>query len=274
MIVPACVTAPELALPICKVPAVIFARLVTANEPAPPLMPIAVPAPLGMSETVPLPALMVPDVFRFTFAAVMEILPLFVEEIESPFGTLTTPVPAVLIVTPLKPTMFPPAILSDSLAEFSVSCRLPALELLGLRVTVLPPPLALSVMPILPLAVAVSAVALVFETRTAPVPPATVRLAVLRSPPVELTPPLPLRLMEVGATIPVDEKLIVPPVELRLMFAALKFEPAESVRLFVAVTFTCPVPACVAWTAAPKAMPPFVAVRLTVLTAIMVAPAF
>ena len=74
--------------------------------------------------------------------------------------------------------------------------------------------------------------------------------------------------------MPVVEKFTAPAVESRLILAAVIVLRIPSLSVLEAVTFTCPVPGAVAEVAAPNAMPPLPAVKLTVFMAVIGAPAF
>ena len=173
-------------MPICKVPAVMFASVV-AGIAKPALVALKlmdVPATLGIRETIAFPALMAPLLLVLTEAAVNEML-LFVVEMASPLGILIVPLPLVLRVTPVAPKRLL-ARLSDSLAPLRASCTEPAVEL-PVKLSV--PLLSLSMILMLPAAVALSILAFVLgETVMPPVPPFNVTVGALSAPPVELTP--------------------------------------------------------------------------------------
>ncbi len=169
--------------------------------------------------------------------------------------------------------IIPPTV-SDSAAPVRVSCSLPALELLAFRVTMPVPPVAESKMVMSLAAVAVIDVALVLETEAAPLPPLTVSAAVLRSPPVDDTPVLPSSTIDVAAVSPAVLRLILAAVDLRLMLLAVILPSPVSVIAADDVTETSPVPAAVAFVAAPSDTAPLPAVRNTLLTPVIVAPAF
>lgn len=173
---------------------------------------------------------------------------------------------ARVIVEPVRA----PATARDSL-PVSVTCRVPVVELLPCSVTV--PPAALSLIVTAPLALAVSALAFVLETRTGPLPPlrlsappAPVRLS---KPAEELTPVLPLSVMDVLAVRP-SVRLILLFVELRLMFGATMLLRPASVMPLKELMDTEPVPAVVAVVANPRLTDPAVELSDMVLRAVSV----
>ncbi len=90
-------------LPITNVPAVIAARsdAATVIVPAPPATVIDL-LPLGVMETVPVPAFTVPE--NVTSLAVI-VIAVFVDDIDVAPALVTLPVPFVVRLTPFAPKM-------------------------------------------------------------------------------------------------------------------------------------------------------------------------
>lgn len=87
--------------PIARVPAVIadMSDVETVKVPAPPATVMNL-SPLGMRETVPVPASIVPE--NETSLAVIVMAEL-VEKVDVETALVTLPVPSVVIVTPVAP---------------------------------------------------------------------------------------------------------------------------------------------------------------------------
>lgn len=91
-------------VPTMRVAAVMAARSVAATEKVPPAAPTEIDlAPFGISDTVPLPAAMLPE--KVTSLAVIVTAELVVEMDVEP-ALVTLPVPSVVIVTPVVPVAF------------------------------------------------------------------------------------------------------------------------------------------------------------------------
>lgn len=130
-----------LRLPITSEPAVtaLMSAVVTVNVPAPPATVIDL-EPFGMSETVPFPALTVPE--KATSLAVIVIAE-FVLDIEVETAFVTLPVPSVVIVTPVEPVTS--AFIVTAPLEPEDVCRVKALPKSTCELVIEPLPVRLSV---------------------------------------------------------------------------------------------------------------------------------
>ena len=118
-----------------------------------------------------------------------------------------------------------PATFNDSPAPVNVTCRVLFVELLAFSVTVLLPPIAVSVITVFPLALVLNVVAFVAEMFTVPVLDKIVREGVLSVPPTELTPIIPSRVMLVVADRPARVRFTLPAVDFKLKFATPERNP-------------------------------------------------
>jgi len=121
-----------------------------------------------------------------------------------------------------------------------------------------------------PVEVAFNIVAVVLLTVTAPLPPLKVKFGETSAPPVDEIPELADKFIAVVAlSPPAPVKLMLPPVEFRLMVGAVIPAAEASEILLNAVIDTVPVPTAVACTLPPlRFTVPLVAVSETLLTAV------